>query len=173
MKKKIILSLLLLPLICFILFMSYCCVSAIIESKKIYYFPQIEYYLRVHKPTFSKYGYVIFSKDSVMPFSESVDFVKIRKSEVNQVSFIFNSLENNKIYVVDRWNNTIINQADFIFKKINRTDTTFFEQESIAGVNTYILKPLFFEIFVEGFLQSVFFTDYHIGEYLIKAEPLQ
>lgn len=173
MKKKIVLFFLLLPLICFIVFIAYCYVSAIIESNKKYYFPQIKTYLRVYKPPFNKYGYVIFGKDSVLPLSESVDFVKISKSETSQISFILSSSENNKIYIVDSWNNTKINQANFNIEKINRTDTTFFEQDSIAGMNTYILKPMYFEIFVEGFLQSVFFTDYDIGECPIKAEPIK
>lgn len=173
MKKKIILFFLLFPLICIIVFIAYCYVSAIIERNKKYYFPQIETYLRVYNPPFNKYGYVIFSKDSLLPLSESVDYVKVFKSETSQISFIFNSSENNKIYIVDRWNNTEINQADFIIEKIDRTDTTFFEQESIAGMNTHILKPLYFEIFVEGFLQSVFFIDYDIGECPIKAEPIK
>lgn len=173
MKKKIILFFLLFPLICFIVFIAYCYVSAIIERNKKYYLPQIETYLRVYNPPFNKYGYVIFSKDSLLPLSESVDYVKVFKSETSQISFIFNSSENNKIYIVDRWNNTEINQADFIIEKIDRTDTTFFEQESIAGMNTHILKPLYFEIFVEGFLQSVFFIDYDISECPIKAEPIK
>jgi hypothetical protein len=173
MKKKIIIILFLLPLLCFVVFIAYCYVSAVIESNKKYYFPQIETYLKVYKPPFSKYGYAVFSKDSMLSFSENIDFVKIYKSETSSVSFIFNPLESNKIYVVDRWNNAQINQVNFSIEKINRTDTTFFEQESIAGVNTHILKSLYFEIFVEGFLQSVFYTDYDIGECLIEAKPIK
>lgn len=172
MKKKIILFLL-LPLICFIVFIAYIYVSATIESSKKYYFPQIKTYLRVYKPPFNKYGYVIFGKDSVLPLSDSVDFVKVSKSETSRIRFIFNSSENNKIYVVDRWNNAKINQVDFIIEKIHNTDTTFFEQECIAGLNAYILKPMYFEIFVEEFLQFVFFIDHNIGECPVEAEPIK
>ncbi|GAB6013484.1 hypothetical protein [Viscerimonas tarda] len=173
MKKKLIIVLLLLPLLCFVVFIAYCYVSAVIESNKKYYFPQIETYLKVYKPPFNKYGYVIFSNDSLLSFSESTDFVKISKSETSWVSFIFSPLENNKIYIVDRWNNAQINQVNFIVEKIGIQDTIFFEQEFIAGASTYILKPQYFEISVEGFLQSVFYTDYNIGEYPIKAKPIK
>lgn len=170
MKKKLI-FLLLLTLLCFVV-IAYCYVFATIESNKKYYFPQIKIYLKVYKPPFSKYGYVIFSKDSVLLFSGSIDFAKISKSETSWVSFIFNPFESNKIYVIDRWNNAQINQVNFSIEKISREDTTFFEQEFVAGANTHILKPPYFEISVEGFLQSVFYTDCGIEEYPIKAKPI-
>jgi hypothetical protein len=174
MKKKIILFFLLLPILCFAIFVVYIYVSAVLEKDKTYYFPQIETYLNVYKPPFNKYGYVLFSKDSVLLFSDNIDFAKISKSETSLVSFIFNPLEKNKIYVVDRWNKTQINQVDFIMEKISRTDTIFFEQEIVAGANAYILKPQYFEISVEGYLQSVFCTNYDsIAEYPIKAEPIK
>jgi hypothetical protein len=173
MKKKIILFFFLLPL-CFVVLIAYCYVSAVIESNKQYYFPQIETYLKVHKPPFSKYGYVMFSKDSVFTFSEGIDFVKVYKSETSNVSYIFNPSDSNKIFVVDRWNNAQINQVNFIIDKISREDTTFFEQEIVAGTNAYMLKPPYVEIVIEGFLQSVFYTDYDsIEEYPIKVEPIK
>ena len=173
MTKKLIFILLLFPLFCFLVFIVYCYISALIESNKKYYFPQIETYMKVYKPPFNKYGYVLFSKDSMLSFSESIDFAKISKSETSWVSFIFTPLGKNKIYVVDRWNNTQINQVDFIIEKISREDTIFFEQEFIAGVNAYILKPPYFEISVEGFLQSIYYTDYNIEKCPIKAEPIK
>jgi len=171
MKKFIFI--LLLPLIIVAAFFLYCYTSAVVESDKTYYFPQVETYLKIYKPPFNKYGYVIFSKDSVFAFSENIDFVKIYKSETSLVSFVFNPSENNKFYIVDRWNNAQINQVNFAIKKINREDSSFFEQEVIAGVSTQILKPTYFEISVEGFLQSVFYTDYNKIEYPIKAEPIK
>lgn len=172
MKKKVILFFLLLPLLVAAAFVAYCYVFETIENDKKYYFPQIETYLKMYKPPFNKYGYVFFCRDSIFSFSEKMDFVKIYKSGTSSVSFIFNPLENNKIFIVDRWNNIQINQVNFIIEKINWEDTTFFEQEIVAGVNTYILKSSYFEVFIEGHLQSVFFTDYDIGEYPIKAEPI-
>ena len=157
---------LLLPLLVVAAFITYLYISSTVENNKTYYFPQIETYLKVYKPPFNKYGYVIFSKDSVFTFSENIDFVKIYKSETSSVSFIFNPLEHNKFYIVDRWNNAQINQVSFAIKKINREDTIFFEQEVITGICTQILKPNYFEISVEGFLQSMFSTDYgNIKEY--------
>jgi len=161
------------PLLVIAVFIVYIYVSASFEKDKTYFFPQIEKYLKVYKPPFSKYGYVIFSKDTVFSFSENIDFVKVYKSELSSVSFIFNPLENNNIYVLDRWNNIEINQSNFIIKKINRTDTIFFEQESIGGADTQILKPKYFEIFIEDYLKSLFYIDYDIRETPIKAEPIK
>lgn len=171
MKKTIFF--LLFSLIAVTLFIVYTYVSTSFDKYKTYYFPQIETYMKVYKPLFNNYGYIVFSKDSVFSFSENSDFVKVYKSETSSVDFIFNPLENKKIYVVDRWNNIQINQSDFIIEKINRTDTTFFEQESIAGANTQILKPKYFEVFIEGYLQSVFYVDYNISESPIRAKSIK
>lgn len=171
MKKSIFF--LLLPLLVVAVFIVYIYVSAFMVKDKTYYFPQVETYMKVYKPPFNKYGYVFFSKDSVFSFSENIDFVKVYKSETSSVSFIFNPAEKSKFYITDRWNNAQINQVNFVVKQINKEDTTFFEQAVISGANTYILKPPYFEIFVEDFLQSVFYIDYDIGESPIKAEPIK
>ncbi|MDS1031209.1 hypothetical protein RDV77_01035 [Porphyromonadaceae sp. NP-X] len=171
MKKFIFF--LLLPLLAVAIFIVYIYVSTSFEKDKTYYFPQIETYLKVYKPPFSKYGYVIFSKDSIFSFPENIDYIKIYKSATTSVSFIFNPAENSKFYITDRWNNAQINQVNFVVKQINKEDTTFFEQAVIAGANTYILKPPYFEIFIEGYLQSVFYIDYDIGDSPIKAEPIK
>ena len=165
MKKFVFILLLLIA------FALYCCS---IERDKTYYFPQVATYLKVYKPPFNKYGYVIFSKDSVFAFSENIDFVKIYKSETSLVNFIFNPAENNKFYIVDKWNNAQINQVNFTVEKISREDTTFFKQEVIAGICTQILKPNYFEISVDGFLQLVFHTNCsEIEDYPVKAEPIK
>ena len=164
---------LLLPLLCFAAFIAYCFVSAMAVSNKEYCLPQIKTYLKVYKPTFKEYGYILFSKDSIFQFSDKVDFVKINKSETSWVSFVFNPLEHNKIFVVDRFDNAIkINQVNYIIEKINREDTTFFEEHIVAGTHTYLLKPPYISISVEGYLQSVFFTDYH-EEYSAKIKPIK
>ena len=150
----------------------YCSVDAYKNRYKTYYFPQIETYMKVYKPIVKRYGYAIFSKDSVFSFSENRDYVRIYKSEISAVDFIFNPLDNKNIYVVDRWNNAKINQVNFDIKKVNREDTVFFEQESIAGLKTQTLKQMYFNIFIEGYLQSVFYLDYKISESPIKALPL-
>jgi hypothetical protein len=120
---------------------------------------------------------VIFCKDSVFSFSENIDFVKIHKSETNSISFIFNPAENNKFYIYDRWDDTQINQVNFTVEKINRGDTTFFEEyivEGTSGTHAYKVKPPYFRISVEGFLQSVFYTNYNeIEEYSMKVEPIK
>lgn len=163
---------LLFLLIAVALFIVYIYVSTSIEKDKTYYFPQIETYMKVYKPLFNNYGYIIFSKDSVITFSENSDFVRIYKSEISSIDFIFNPFESKKIYVVDRWSNTEFNQSDYIIERINRTDTTFFEQESIIGSNTQILKSKYFGIFIEGYLQSVFYIDYNLSENPIRAKSI-
>lgn len=170
MKKIVVIVL--LPLLLIVAFVLYCYVSAVVESDKKYYFPQIATYLKVYKPPFNKYGYVIFSKDSVFSFSENIDFVKIYKSETSTVSFIFNSVETNKFYIVDRWNNAQINQVNFSMEKINRKDTTFFEEDIIAGTQAYILKYPYCEITIEGYLQSVFLANDSV-EYPIEIKPIK
>ena len=169
MKK--LLLILLLPLLFVAVFVVYIYVSAIMEKDKTYYFPQIDTYVKIYKPPFNKNGYVLFSKDSIFSFSENIDFAKIYKSETSSVSFIFNPFEKNKIFVVDWCNNAQINQINFIVEKISRNDTTFFENHIIAGTQTYILKYPYIEVFVEGYLQSVFYTDYS-GECPNKVEPI-
>lgn len=162
------------PLLIVAIFFIYNYFLAIKGKDKIYYFPQIEIYLKVYKPPFNKYGYVIFSKDSVFTFSKKIDYVKVYKSEISLVSFVFNPAEHHKFYIIDKWNNAQINQVNFIMEKINRENTTFFEHEIISGICTQILKPTYFEISVDGFLQSVYYSDYNgIQEYMIKAEPIK
>lgn len=140
---------------------------------KTYYFPQIETYMKVYMP-FGDYGYVIFSKDSVFSFSENSDFVRIYKSETNTATFIFNPLENRKIYVVDdEWGNIKTNQSEFVIEKINRTDTTFFKQGVVAGLKTQTIKPQYFEIFILGYLQPVYYIDNNISESPIRAKSIK
>jgi hypothetical protein len=171
MKKLIFF--LLLPLLVVAVFVVYLYVSANNVKDKTYYFPQIETYMKVHKPSFNKYGYVLFSKDSMFSFSESIDFVQVYKSETSSVSFIFNPAESNKFYIIDRWNNAQINQVNFVMEKISREDTTFFEQETIANVCCrQVLKPHYFEISVEGFLQTVFLTS-DSTEYTKEISPIR
>ena len=169
---KIIKIILLFPLLAITVFIVYLYISAHSEEEKTYYFPQIETYMKVYKPVLNRYGYAIFSKDSIFSFSENSDFIRIYKSETSSVSLIFNPLDNKKIYVEDRWNNIKINQVNFDIKRINSEDTTFFEQEDIAGLKIQIPKPQYFEIFIEGYLQSVFYVDYKISESPIRAMPL-
>lgn len=161
-----------LPLFVIMVFIGYLYTSAHSEEERTYYFPQIDVYMKVYKPIFRDYGYVTFSKDSIFSFSENSDFIRIYKSEISMVNFIFNPLDNKKIYVIDRWNNTKINQVNFDIKKIDKKDTTFFEQELIAGLKTQILKSQYFEIFIEGYLQSVFYVDYNISVNPLRAKPI-
>jgi hypothetical protein len=173
MKKRRIIIFLMLPLLVFVAFVVYFLVSVVTENNKEYYFPQIKAYLKVYKPPFKEYGYVIIGKDSILSFSNNVDFIKVKKSETSWVSFIFNPQENNKIFIVDESDNIInINQVDFQIEKINRKDTTFFEKHIVAGVDAYVLKPQYLNISIEGYLQSVFFTNY-LDEYPTKAEPIK
>ena len=153
-------------------FIGYLYISAHSEEERTYYFPQIDVYMKVYKPIFRDYGYVTFCKDSIFSFSENSDFIRIYKSEISTVNFIFNPMDNKNIYVIDRWNNTKINQVNFDIKKIDKKDTTFFEQEFIAGIKTQILKSQYFEIFIEGYLQSVFYVDYNISESPLRANPI-
>lgn len=170
-KKYIILSLVLL--LSLSAFIAYYIIFFIPEKNKEYYFPQIETYIKMHNLPFDNYGHVIFSKDSISSFSDKVDFVEIYKSETSWINFIFNPVENNKIYIVDRYNNIVqINQVDFIFERIDQTDTLFFEKHIVAGTQTYLLKPPYIEISVDGYLKSVFFTNYY-EEYQTKIEPLR
>ncbi|MBR3567746.1 MAG: hypothetical protein IKN94_05675 [Salinivirgaceae bacterium] len=170
---KILKIILLFPPIAITVFIVYLYISAHSEEEKTYYFPQVETYMKVYKPVFNCYGYAIFSKDSIFSYSENSDFIRIYKSETSQVNLIFNPLDSKKIYVEDRWNNTKINQVNFDIKRINREDTTFFEQEYISGLKIQIPKPQYFEVFIEGYLQSVFYVDYKISESPIRAIPLK
>lgn len=116
---------LLFPLFVIMVFIGYLYVSALSEKEKTYYFPQIDIYMTVYKPIFRDYGYVIFSNDSIVSFSEDKDFIRIYKSEVSQIDFVFNPSDSKKIYVVDRWNNAKINEVNFDIMKIKREDTAF------------------------------------------------
>ncbi len=156
-----------------VIFIGYIYISASLDKYKTYYFPQIETYVKVYKPPFSKYGYVIFSKDSIFSFSEDIDFVRIYKSDVSSVRFIFNPLENNNIYVCESNNNIEINMSNFIINKIDRTDTTFFEQVKIAEITTQVAKQKYFEFFIEGYLRTIFYVDNNILDSPIKAEPIK
>lgn len=143
------------------------------EKERTYYFPPIGIYMKVYTPIFDKYGYVFFSKDSVCSFSENNDFIHIYKSETGSVDFIMSPFDNNKIYVVDRWNNADINQVNFDIRKINRDDTTFFEQKNImAGFVNQRLKSQYFGIFIDGYLQSVFYVDYNVSEDPLMVNPI-
>lgn len=170
MKRLILL--LLLPLIVIAGFLAYIYVSAIVEQDKTYYFPQIETYVIIHKPPFSKYGYVFFSRDSVFSSSKNIDYVSIYKSDANSISFVFNPLDINKVYIAEFGNNTRIHQFSFDMEKINMAnmeDTTFYKRGVVAGAQAYILQPGFFTIHVSGYLESVY---YGTEEGLIKAEPI-
>ena len=172
MKKKTLLLFLLSPLIFLAVFAIYIFVSGVMDNNKTYYFPQIETYIKLYKPPFNKYGYILLSKDSAFSFSKNIDYVRIYRAETTGISFIVDPLENYNLYIVDRWNDAQINQVQFGIEKINRDDINFFDKGSISGVNTYILKSHFFEFFVEGYLNTVWFLDYDIDENLIKAEPI-
>ena len=168
MKKRYIVLLIFICLAAFIVY--YCYDSFIRENDKKYYFPQIETYFKVYKPPFSEYGYIIWSKDSNLSFSDSFDFVKIRKSETSWVSFVLNPLKKNEIYIVDKSNNIEeINKVNYVLKKIRGEDTIFFNEDIISGTHTYLLKCPYIDVTFEGYLQSVFFSNCN-DEYLNKVE---
>lgn len=173
MRMRHLKYILLFPLFVIMVFIGCLYVSALSEKEKTYYFPQIDIYMTVYKPIFRDYGYVIFSNDSIFSFSEDKDFIRIYKSEVSQIDFVFNPSDSKKIYVVDRWNNAKINEVNFDIMKIKREDTAFFEQEEVAGFHAQKLKAQYFEIFLEGYLQSVFYVDYNISESPIRAEYIK
>lgn len=123
---------------------------------KVYYLPQIETYIRVYRPSLCKYGYVFLSKDSISLYTGEADFLKIYKSEVNSIRLVFNPLENNNFYIVDRWNNAHINQVNFNIKKIDREDTAFFRIGLVE--NRYrvpILKPAYVKISIDDYLREI------------------
>ena len=126
-------------------------------------------HLKIYTPPFNKYGYVIFSKDSIFSFSENSDYIKIYKTETSWVSIVFNPLNSKEFYIIDSSNNAEINDVKFHIKRIERDDTLFFESHIVSGAQAYILKYPYVSVTVEGYLRSVFFTNY--GEkYLNKVE---
>jgi hypothetical protein len=173
-KKKLALGCILFPLVVIMLACLCLFVSSFFRKDKLYCFPQADMYMKIVRPPMDRCGYVLFSKDSVFSLSDSVDYVKICPSETSWVSFIINPLENNKIFVIYRWDDVQINQVNFIMEKISRKDTAFFKEYIIpetAGTRSYKVKKTYFEITVEGYLQSVFLANY--GERLNKIEPIK
>ncbi|MDD7303785.1 MAG: hypothetical protein SPF56_08930 [Bacteroidaceae bacterium] len=148
------------------------CISRSYQKETTFYFPQIRAYMKVYKPLLDEYGYIGFSRDGVFPFSENSDFVRVYKSDISLLHFIFNPSDNKVIYVVDRWNNAKINQSNFMIEKISQTDTVFYEQSSIGGVSIQVLKSQSFEVFIEGDLQTVYYVDYSVCESPIRARPI-
>jgi hypothetical protein len=142
------------------------------EYNKLYYFPQIDIYLKiVIRPPSDSYGYIFLSKDST--FSNTVDYIKKRRTELSDIIFIFNPLENNNIFFIDRDNSIIeINQINFSMKETNWSDTTFFEEHIVAGTKASIVKSPYFCITVRGYLKSVLFANF-LEEYLTRAEPIK
>jgi hypothetical protein len=141
------------------------------KEGELYYFPQIDTYLKIDRCFGEKYGYIFFSKDST--FSDTMDYIKKRKTQTTDIKFMFNPLENNKIFLYDHWNSVVeINQVNFIMEKIKNDDTTFFEPRIVNGAKTHIVKPSYFRIVISHNLDAVLFADYE-EEYLKWAEQIK
>ncbi|MBP1629805.1 MAG: hypothetical protein H6Q15_698 [Bacteroidetes bacterium] len=158
MKKRYIVLLIFICLIAFIV--CYYCISFVRDNNKKYYIKQTGTYFKVYKPLFSDYGYIIWSKDSNLSFSNSFDFIKIKKSETSWVSFVINPSKENEMCIVDRTDNIVeINKVKYRLKKISAEDSNFFNEDIVSGQHTYLLKQPYIDITFEGYLQSVFFSD--------------
>lgn len=170
-KKNFLLFVLIQLSIIVIIFLGIVLGPSFYTSKKLYYIPQFEMYLKIIKPPLDKYGYVVFGKDSVLSLSEQMDYIKIHKSETANIIIIMNPQNKNVLYVDDRFNFSTFNPVKYSINRINFRDSTFFSIGSVAGASTYVLKKPYVDISIDGYLESIYQTSYN-GEYSGELEPI-
>lgn len=99
---------------------------------------------------------MLFSQDSMCSFSKNIDFAKICKSEISEVTFVFNFSKINKIYIVDWSNNAQINPVNFIMeKKISSTDTLFLKKILLQVLALTFWNPSILNLLLRFFTISI------------------
>ena len=149
------------------------------DKVRSYYFPKIEVYMTIYSPFLKDYGFVYFSRDRISSssFPKNIDYIKIHKDGISSIIIAFNIYEKTKFYIEDRWNNTTLHPSLFNMQIIDRKDTLFFESKTVPVNGTVIdsktLRPHFFGIYIENYLQSVSYTGYDIcgNSIIIEAKP--
>ncbi len=162
-----------LPIWALGIFILYVYISAFFIQEQAYYYTPLELYIKVYKPPFDNYGYVMLSKDSVPSFSEDVDYLKIRRTAIVNVKLVFNPTENNKIYIADRWDDIYINPVKFIMERVTWNDTIIYGTTTIPNSYSFsYLKPHYNEIAIDYYLNSITYRTYTSPGY-IQLEPIE
>ena len=159
MKKYI--YILLFPILILGVFIIVLYFSAKSVEYRTYYFPQIKTYMDIYIPSFDKYLYIKFNNDSILQNNKRNYSIKIYRSEINMINFIFDTM-NNKIYVLDNNNHVkFITHSELHIKKIEKHDTSFFTKTIYDNLITHKLKSKYFGVFLYGDSPLVYYSDYN------------
>ncbi len=172
--RKLALSLVLLPLtvlgvigIAFI----YVLIAPFMEEDKQYYVAEAEMYIKLVRPPMDKYGYVLFSKDSIFSLSDKVDYLKVHKSDVSSFGLLMNPNQLNEIIVVDQrgWSVVFINQVKYKIIRRSHEDTLLFEKKEIGGADAHVAKYPNTSITIDGYLRTVYMES---NDHLHEMNPI-
>lgn len=142
------------------------------KDVRLYYIPQAEMYIQIVRPPWNQYGYVIFGSDSNLSVSNQVDYLKIKKSDLSNISIYINPHNKYDLYIVKRYNNIIPYSMKYKIHMIDLFDTTFFEHIKFEGTYIYSFVFPYVSVNIDGYLQNVYFSDINDNN-LSVIEPIK
>ncbi len=152
------------PVALFALLGLYLFVGALMNRVKVYYFPQVDIYIKIYKPIFNDYGYVYFSEDA--EFSPLCEYyLKVLRYDANWVSIHFDAVDGHKLYITEREDLEVFHLDD-ITADCNSSDIGVFK--SAKEFNNVDISS--FYINIEGFLNYVYIND--VKAHLIRVDPI-
>lgn len=110
--------------------------------------------MEIYRPLFDNYGYIVFSKDSIYSFTPKGNYLKVYKTDIDLIDFVFNSSENDKMYILDRSQNVTVKQLGF---KVEKSDGL--DKYTYRGIDIFALDSNFFVITIDGSLRKVYYLE--------------
>lgn len=146
---------------------------SMIRFRKIYYYPEIDTFIRVYRVPYENYGYIYLSKDKDSLFSENCDRVKVAYGgEQHWYYLVVNPLEDhlysscrNGAFIEDFNSVYYTMEIDNVLDSMNHNPqllgTIVFDQEiGFPGEEPlYLLKPPYVQLAFDNYLNSVWYTN--------------
>ena len=129
-------------------------------KERIYHIPQVNMYLKIIKPPMVKYGYVLFSQDSIFSSLDKMDYLKIQKLDITQTIIIINPNIKDELYIDDRFHCLDIHQINYKICRIGFRDTAFFLVNHADVPYDYQLKYPYMNITIGAYLDFVSIANY-------------
>ena len=93
----------------------------------IYYFESIDTYLQIKRP-YGKYGYVLINNSNPVDNIEG-HYLKVYKSDVSTILLKIDTLNRNRIYILDRFNNIDAYLPGYDIVQVNGNDSEIIQNE--------------------------------------------
>lgn len=138
------------------------------NQERTFYLPQVNVYMRIHRLRVEDHAYVAFSRNGVFSDSWESDYFKFRLHPDNEITFVFNPEERDKVYVFDKYGTEMsfdnkslygsqarIAFGEYSFQRGTCEDSSIFYEESPSD---YRWKPSLLRVMLDSY-------TYHVSIY--------